>query len=98
MAYAVYQYVADILDANARTRETFNNYVREIGTYGQLNHERKSLGGKSGGGMYLKYEFKRDPAEITARLKQDNRLQELGEREEEVKEVVRAQWREFVQE
>lgn len=91
VAYPVYQYITDVLDADFRTRETFNNYVREVGTYGQLDHERKSLGGKRGGGMYLKYEFKRDPGKILDRLKQDGRLEELEEYSEQLEQVITAQ-------
>ncbi len=98
VAFPVYQYLAESLDADTRTRETFNNYVREVGTYGQLDHKRKSLGGKQGGGMYLMYEFSRDPAEIKSRLEEDERLAELDDHQEELEQVIRAQKRKFADE
>lgn len=97
VAFPVYQFLTDVLDADGRTRETFNNYVREVGTYGQLDHERKSLGGKQGGGMYLMYEFKRDPGEIKKRLEQDERIADLSHHEDGLKRVIQAQKRNFAE-
>lgn len=86
-AYRVYQYVTDALDADQHYQETYVNKMKELTTYSLVKAGRKSQGPHSG--SYLEFTFEEEPQTILETLREDARLDGVGD--EELRAVVRAQ-------
>lgn len=93
VAYRVYQYLTDLLDADEKSRDSYLRYMSEAETYNFVTSEKRGRG--YGSGVHKEYTFIDDPEVVAETLQSDIRLEE-GEHEEElIKPVVNAQIEDF---
>lgn len=96
VAYEVYQYLTDLLNADPKSRDSYLRYMTEAETYNFVISEKKGRG--YGNGVHKEYTFVDDPTVVAETLRADFRLEEIEEDEDLIKSVVNAQVRDFFQE
>lgn len=96
VAYEVYQYLTDLLNADSKSRDSYLRYMTEAETYNFVISEKKGRG--YGNGVHKEYTFVDDPTVVAETLRADFRLEEIEEDEDLIKSVVNAQVTDFFQE
>ncbi|WP_254824920.1 orc1/cdc6 family replication initiation protein [Haloglomus halophilum] len=93
VAYRVYTYIADLLDADEKSRDSYLRYMSEAETYNFVTSEKRGRG--YGSGVHKEYTFVDDPSVVADTLADDIRLDELDYDESLIKSVVNAQVDDF---
>ncbi|WP_267644049.1 orc1/cdc6 family replication initiation protein [Haloarchaeobius amylolyticus] len=93
VAYQVYQYITDLIDADAKSRDSYLRYMSEAETYNFVTSEKRGRG--YGSGVHKEYTFVDDPEVVVETLQTDVRLEEFEEDEELIRSVVNAQVEDF---
>jgi archaeal cell division control protein 6 len=96
VAYRVYQYLTERLDADKKSRDSYLRYMTEAETYNFITSEKRGRG--YGSGVHKEYTFVDDPAVVAETLQTDFRLEEIDEADELIQSVVNAQIDEFFDE
>lgn len=93
VAYRVYQYLANLLDADEKSRDSYLRYMNEAGTYNFVTAEKRGRG--YGNGVHKEYTFIDDPEVVAETLQADIRIEEIQNDEELIRSVVNAQIEDF---
>jgi cell division control protein 6 len=93
VAYRVYQFLTDRLDADEKSRDSYLRYMNEAETYNFITSEKRGRG--YGSGVHKEYTFVDDPEVVAETLQSDIRLEQAEAEEELVKSVVNAQIEDF---
>lgn len=93
VAYRVYQYITDVLDADEKSRDSYLRYMNEAETYNFITSEKRGRG--YGGGVHKEYTFVDDPEVVAETLQGDIRLEEIEYDVDLLKSVVNVQVDEF---
>ena len=93
VAFRVYQYIADLLDADQKSRDSYLRYMTEAETYNFVTSEKRGRG--YGSGVHKEYTFVDDPEVVAETLQTDIRLEEIENNEELIESVVNAQINDF---
>jgi len=93
VAYRVYQYITDLLDADEKSRDSYLRYMNEAETYNFVTSKKRGRG--YGGGVHKEYAFVDDPSVVAETLREDFRLEQAGHDEDLIRSVVNAQIEEF---
>jgi len=93
VAYRVYQYLTDILDAAEKSRDSYLRYMNEAETYNFVTSEKRGRG--YGSGVHKEYTFIDDPEVVAETLQTDFRLEGAENDEDLIKSVVNAQIDDF---
>lgn len=93
VAYRVYQYLTDLLDADGKSRDSYLRYMTEAETYNFVISEKRGRG--YGSGVHKEYTFVDDPVVVAETLQSDFRLEEIEQEEDLIKSVVNAQIADF---
>jgi cell division control protein 6 len=93
VAYRVYQYLTELLDADEKSRDSYLRYMSEAETYNFVTSEKRGRG--YGSGVHKEYTFVDDPEVVAETLQTDIRLEEAEQEEDLVKSVVNAQIDDF---
>jgi cell division control protein 6 len=93
VAYRVYQYVTELLDAAEKSRDSYLRYMNEAETYNFVISERRGRG--YGGGVHKEYTFVDDPEVVAETLRADIRLENIEDDEDMIESVVNAQIKDF---
>lgn len=89
IAYQVYQFLTEAVDADQYHQETYVNKMKELTTYSLVEFEQRSHGPQSG--VFLEFRFGEDPETILETVRDDSRLSAVSD--EELRAVVKAQIR-----
>ena len=92
-AYKTYQYMAETMDAEQYSRETFVNHVTEQSTYGVLDFDRRGKG--RGRGVHMYFSLSGDAETVMKTIREDSRFKELAHEEPTIRAVVREQLKQF---
>ncbi|WP_238717543.1 Cdc6/Cdc18 family protein [Natronorubrum halophilum] len=92
-AFKTYQFIADTMDADQYSRETFVNHVTEQSTYGVLDFERRGKG--RGRGVHMYFSLSEDPETIMGTIREDSRFKDLAHEEATISAVVRERLKQF---
>ena len=92
-AYKTYQYIAETMDAEQYSRETFVNHVTEQSTYGVLDFDRRGKG--RGKGVHMYFSLSGDAETVMRTIREDSRFKELAHEEPTIRAVVREQMKRF---
>jgi len=92
-AFKTYQFIADKMDADQYSRETFVNHVTEQSTYGVLDFERRGRG--RGRGVHMYFSISEDPETILRTIREDSRFEDLVQEEATISAVVRERLKQF---
>lgn len=95
VAYRVYRYITDIIDVDAKSRDSYLRYMSEAETYNFVSSEKRGRG--YGSGVHKEYTFVDDPEVVADTLRTDVRLESLDEDEVLITSVVNAQIDDFFQ-
>ena len=93
VAYQVYQYIAELVDADEKSRDSYLRYMSEAETYNFVTSEKRGRG--YGSGVHKEYTFVDDPEVVAETLRADIRLEELEDERELIRSVVNAQVGDF---
>ncbi|WP_435320954.1 orc1/cdc6 family replication initiation protein [Haloarchaeobius sp. TZWSO28] len=93
VAYQVYQYITDLIDTDAKSRDSYLRYMSEAETYNFVTSEKRGRG--YGSGVHKEYTFVDDPAVVVETLQSDVRLEEVEQDEALIRSVVNAQIEDF---
>lgn len=93
VAYRVYQYLTDLLDADEKSRDSYLRYMSEAETYNFVTSEKRGRG--YGSGVHKEYTFVDDPEVVAETLQTDIRLEEVEHDKDLVGSVVNAQVDDF---
>ncbi|WP_435120151.1 Cdc6/Cdc18 family protein [Halolamina sp. C58] len=93
VAYRVYQYLTDLLDADEKSRDSYLRYMNEAETYNFVTSEKRGRG--YGSGVHKEYTFVDDPEVVAETLQADIRLEEVEHDENLIRSVVNAQIDDF---
>jgi cell division control protein 6 len=93
VAYRVYQYLTDLLDADEKSRDSYLRYMGEAETYNFVTSERRGRG--YGSGVHKEYTFIDDPEVVAQTLQADIRLEDVEYDEDLIESVVNAQVADF---
>jgi cell division control protein 6 len=93
VAYRVYQYLTDVLNAGVKSRDSYLRYMTEAETYNFVTSEKRGRG--YGSGVHKEYTFVDDPTMVAETLRTDFRLAEVEQEEDLIKSVVNAQTKAF---
>jgi cell division control protein 6 len=93
VAYRIYQYLADQLDADEKSRDSYLRYMSEAETYNFVTSEKRGRG--YGSGVHKEYTFVDDPEVVAETLQVDIRLEEVEDDEDLIRSVVNAQIADF---
>ncbi|RLM53467.1 AAA family ATPase [Halobellus sp. Atlit-31R] len=93
VAYRVYQYLTNLLDADEKSRDSYLRYMSEAETYNFVTSDKRGRG--YGGGVHKEYTFVDDPEVVAETLQADIRLEEIEHDEELIQSVVNAQIDDF---
>lgn len=94
LGYDVYQYLADLVDIDQKSRDTYLRYLSESETYNFV--VSKTEGHGYGSGVHEKYSFVDDPKTVKETLEQGIQMDEIIKNEELIQSVVEAQVSEFL--
>ncbi|WP_226043151.1 AAA family ATPase [Natrinema sp. DC36] len=92
-AFKTYQFIADTMDSDQYSRETFVNHVTEQSTYGVLDFERRGKG--RGRGVHMYFSLSEDPETIMETIREDSRFEDLAHEEATISAVVRERLKQF---
>jgi cell division control protein 6 len=92
-AFKTYQFIADTMDAEQYSRETFVNHVTEQSTYGVLDFERRGKG--RGRGVHMYFSLSEDSETIMETIREDSRFEDLDHEEATISAVVRERLKQF---
>jgi cell division control protein 6 len=92
-AFKTYQFIADSMDSDQYSRETFVNHVTEQSTYGVLDFERRGKG--RGRGVHMYFSLSEDPETIMGTIREDSRFEDLAHEEAPISAVVRERLKQF---
>jgi len=92
-AFKTYQFIADTMDAEKYSRETFVNHVTEQSTYGVLDFERRGRG--RGRGVHMYFSLSEDPETIMETIREDSRFADLAHEDPTISSVVRERMKKF---
>nr|WP_136602758.1 AAA family ATPase [Salinigranum halophilum] len=92
-AFKAYQFIADALDADRYSRETFVNHVTEQSTYGVLDFERRGKG--RGRGVHMYFSLSESPETIMSTIREDSRFTDLAKEDAPIRAVVREHMKRF---
>lgn len=92
-AFKTYQFIADTMDADQYSRETFVNHVTEQSTYGVLDYERRGKG--RGRGVHMYFSLSEDPETIMETIREDSRFEDLAHEDSTISAVVRERLKQF---
>jgi cell division control protein 6 len=92
-AFKTYQFIADTIDADQYSRETFVNHVTEQSTYGVLNFDRRGKG--RGRGVHMFFSLSEDPETIMETIRENSRFANLVNEDEPIRAVVRERLKKF---
>lgn len=92
-AYKTYQFIAETIDAEKYSRETFVNHVTEQSTYGVLDFERRGKG--RGRGVHMYFSLSGDADTIMQTIREDSRFEDLAHEGPTIRAVVREQLNQF---
>lgn len=93
VAYRVYQYITDLLDADEKSRDSYLRYMSEAETYNFVTSEKRGRG--YGSGVHKEYTFVDDPEVVADTLREDIRIEEVEQDEKLIRSVVNAQIEDF---
>ena len=93
VAYRVYQYLTDLLDADEKSRDSYLRYMSEAETYNFVTSEKRGRG--YGSGVHKEYTFVDDPKVVAETLQADIRLEEVEHEEDLIQSIVNAQIEDF---
>lgn len=93
LAFKTYQFIADTLDADQYSRETFVNHITEQSTYGVLDFERRGKG--RGKGVHMYFSLSEDPETIMETIRKDSRFTDLAHEDPTISAVVRKRLKKF---
>lgn len=93
VAYRVYQYLTDLLDADEKSRDSYLRYMNEAETYNFVTSDKRGRG--YGSGVHKEYTFVDDPEVVAETLQEDIKLKQAENEENLVKSVVNAQIEDF---
>lgn len=93
VAYRVYQYLTDVLEADEKSRDSYLRYMTEAETYNFVTSEKRGRG--YGSGVHKEYTFVDGPDVVAETLQADFRLFETEHDEDLIKSVVNAQIEDF---
>ncbi|MFB6176983.1 MAG: orc1/cdc6 family replication initiation protein [Halobaculum sp.] len=93
VAYNVYQYITDLVDADEKSRDSYLRYMNEAETYNFVTSEKRGRG--YGNGVHKEYTFVDEPEIVAETLGQDVRLGDAQEQAELIRSVVNAQVSDF---
>jgi cell division control protein 6 len=93
VAYRVYQYLTDLLDADEKSRDSYLRYMSEAETYNFVTSEKRGRG--YGSGVHKEYTFVDDPEVVAETFQADIRLEEVEHDEDLIRSVVNAQIEDF---
>jgi cell division control protein 6 len=96
VAYRVYQYLTQLLDADEKSRDSYLRYLSEAETYNFVTSEKRGRG--YGSGVHKEYTFVDDPEVVAETLQTDIRVEEAEHEEDLIKSVVNAQIDDFFDE
>ena len=91
--FKTYQFIADTMDADQYSRETFVNHVTEQSTYGVLDFERRGKG--RGRGVHMYFSLSEDAETIMETIREDSRFEDLAHEEATISAVVRERLKQF---
>jgi len=92
-AFKTYQFIAETMDADQYSRETFVNHVTEQSTYGVLDFERRGKG--RGRGVHMYFSLSENPDTIMETIREDTRFEDLAHEEATISAVVRERLKQF---
>ena len=92
-AFDTYQFIADTMDADQYSRETFVNHVTEQSTYGVLDFERRGKG--RGRGVHMYFSLSEPPETIIETIHEDSRFDNLLNEEPTIAAVVVERLKQF---
>ena len=92
-AFKTYQFIADTMDLDRYSRETFVNHVTEQSTYGVLDFERRGKG--RGRGVHMYFSLSEDPETILETIREDSRFADLANEDATISAVVRERLKKF---
>ncbi|UHQ95176.1 orc1/cdc6 family replication initiation protein [Haloterrigena alkaliphila] len=93
VAFRVYQYIADLLDADQKSRDSYLRYMTEAETYNFVTSDKRGRG--YGSGVHKEYSFVDDPEVVAETLREDIRLGEIEDNHDLIESVVNAQIDDF---
>lgn len=94
VAFNVYQYITDLLDAEGKSRDSYLRYMNEAETYNLVRSQKRGRG--YGNGVHKEYTFVDDPDVVLDTLQSDIRVGEVENNHEMVKSVIDAQVENFL--
>ena len=92
-AFKAYQFIADALDTDRYSRETFVNHVTEQSTYGVLDFERRGKG--RGRGVHMYFSLSESPETIMSTIREDSRFADLSKEDAPIRAVAREHMKRF---
>jgi cell division control protein 6 len=92
-AFETYNFIADTMEADKYSRETFVNHVTEQSTYGVLDFDRRGKG--RGRGVHMYFTLSENPETIIETIRQDSRFTDLNQEDAPISAVVREQLKKF---
>jgi cell division control protein 6 len=93
VAYRVYQFITECLDADEKSRDSYLRYMSEAETYNFVTSKKRGRG--YGCGVHKEYTFVDDPTVVSETLQSDIRLDKIEHDEAMIQSVVNAQIRDF---
>ncbi len=93
VAYRVYQYLTDLLDADEKSRDSYLRYMSEAETYNFVKSAKRGRG--YGSGVHKEYSFVDTPAVVAETLQSDIRLEGVEHKSAQLESVVNAQIDDF---
>ena len=93
VAYRVYQYLTDLLDADEKSRDSYLRYMSEAETYNFVKSAKRGRG--YGSGVHKEYSFVDTPEVVAETLQSDIRLEGVEDKSAQLESVVNAQIDDF---
>lgn len=93
VAYRVYQYLTDLLDADEKSRDSYLRYMNEAETYNFVKSAKRGRG--YGSGVHKEYSFVDTPEVVAETLQSDIRLEGVEDKSAQLESVVNAQIDDF---
>lgn len=93
VAYNVYQFLADILETDKKSRDSYLRYMSEAETYNFVTSNKTGRG--YGGGVHKEYSFVDDPEVVAETLESDIRIENSRYETAQIESVIDAQVAEF---
>ncbi|WP_135830721.1 Cdc6/Cdc18 family protein [Halorussus halobius] len=91
VAYEVYSYVTDSIDAVTKSDDSFRRYAKELASYNIISKDRSGRG--RGRGVHNEYAFAIDPETVEETIERDSRITETEQ--DSLQLVVESQLDEF---